>query len=65
MPVLEISEEKRAGSKEIQRLPTNPFSLELCKEYFIVHRETLTQYITFKRGGRGESVLLYYVFLQL
>jgi hypothetical protein len=24
-----------------------------------VHRETLTQYITFKRGGRGESLLLY------
>jgi hypothetical protein len=29
-----------------------------------VHRETLTQYITFKRGGRGESVLLYSVVLQ-
>jgi hypothetical protein len=26
-----------------------------------VHRETLTQYITFKRGGRGQSVLLYFV----
>jgi hypothetical protein len=25
---------------------------------FTIHRETLTQYITFKRGGRGESVLL-------
>ncbi len=24
-----------------------------------VHRETLTQYITFKRGGRGKSVLFY------
>ena len=30
-----------------------------------VHRETLTQYITFKREGSGESVLLYSVVLQL
>ncbi len=29
-----------------------------------VLRETLTQYITFTRGGRGESVLLYCVVLQ-
>jgi hypothetical protein len=29
-----------------------------------IHRETLTQYITFKRGGRGESALLYSVVLQ-
>jgi hypothetical protein len=26
---------------------------------FTVHRETLRQYIIFKRGGRGESVLLH------
>jgi hypothetical protein len=28
-----------------------------------VHRETLTQYIAFKRGRGGESVLLYSVVL--
>jgi hypothetical protein len=33
--------------------------------FLTVQRETLTQYITFKRGGRGESVLLYTVVLQL
>jgi hypothetical protein len=33
----------------------------LRKEYFTVLRETFTQYITFKRRGRGESVLLYSV----
>jgi hypothetical protein len=31
----------------------------LHKEYYLtVHRETSTQYSTFERGGRGESVLL-------
>jgi hypothetical protein len=30
-----------------------------------VRRETLAQYITFKREGRGESVLLYSAVLQL
>jgi len=34
----------------MQRLPTTPFSLVLHKEYFDCPRETLTQYITFKRG---------------
>jgi hypothetical protein len=29
-----------------------------------VHRETLTQYITFKTGGQGEPVLMYSVVLQ-
>ncbi len=38
-------------TRDIQRLPTTPFSLVLRKEYLTVHRETLTQYITFKRGG--------------
>jgi hypothetical protein len=32
---------------------------------FTVHRETRTQYITFKRGESGESVLLYTAVLQL
>jgi hypothetical protein len=32
--------------------------------FLTVHRETLTQYFTFKRGVRGESVLLYSVVLQ-
>jgi hypothetical protein len=44
-----------------ERLPTTPFSLVFPKEYF----EALTQYITFSRGGRGESVLLYSVVFQL
>ncbi len=34
-----------------------PFSLVLRKEYFTVRRETLTQYITFKRGGVCTLVL--------
>ncbi len=47
--------------RNIQRLPTTPFSLVLRKEYFTVHRETLTQYSTFKRGGEGSlfSCILY------
>ncbi len=44
--------------RDIQRLPTIPFSLVLRKEYFTVHRETLTQYISFKRGLREEPVIL-------
>ncbi len=31
----------------------------LRKEYLIVHRETLTQYITFKRGGEGSLYTLF------
>ncbi len=57
-----------ASTRDIQRLPTTPFSLVSRKEYFnivTVHRETLTQYITFKRGGRTESVLLHSVVLHL
>jgi hypothetical protein len=50
----------------VQRLPTTSFSVVLRKEYSILtaHRETLTQYITFKRVGRGKSVLLHSVVLQ-
>ncbi len=40
---------------------TSPFYLVLRKEYFVL-RETL-KYITFNRGGRGGSVLLYSVLL--
>jgi hypothetical protein len=44
--------------------PRTP-SLWCCaRNILTVHRETLTQYITFKRGGTGESVLLYSVVLQ-
>jgi hypothetical protein len=44
--------------------PRHP-SLKCCaRNISTVPRETLTQYITFKRGGRGESVLLYSVVLQ-
>jgi hypothetical protein len=42
-----------------------PPSLWCCATNVLtVLRETLTQYITFNRGGRGESVLLYSVVLQ-
>ncbi len=34
-----------------------------ARNILTVHRETLTQYITFKREGRGESVLLYTLYL--
>jgi hypothetical protein len=46
----------------VQRLPTTPFSLVLCKEYFDypIHRETLTQYITLTRGERGDCTAILY-----
>jgi hypothetical protein len=44
--------------RDIQRLPTTPFSLVYIST---VHRATLTQYIPFKRGGIGEPVLFYSV----
>ncbi len=34
-----------------------PLLFSFAQGILTVHRETLTQYITFKRGGRGESVL--------
>ncbi len=44
---------------------TRPPSLQCCaRNILTVLRETLTQYILFNRGGRGESVLLYSVVLQ-
>jgi hypothetical protein len=49
----------RIGSglnRDIQRLLTTPLSLVLRKEYFDSLGETVS---TFKRGGRGESVLFY------
>jgi hypothetical protein len=40
--------------RDIQILPTTPFSLLLhARNILTVHRETLTQYIAFKRVGRG------------
>ncbi len=48
--------EKRQGSGS---LLTTPFSLVLCKEYFDCSQRN----ITFKSGGRGESVLFYFVVL--
>ncbi len=44
---------------EIYRNYPRPPSLQCCaRNILTVHRETLSQYITFKRGGREESVLL-------
>ncbi len=41
-------------------------SLQCCaRNILTVHRKTLTQCITFKRGGRVESILLYSVVLQV
>jgi hypothetical protein len=47
MPSLAQRERKEGYIRDIQRLSTTPFSLVLRKEYLTVHRETLTQYITF------------------
>ncbi len=50
---------------QIYRDYPRPPSLWCCaRNILTVHRETLTQYITFKRGWRGQSVLLYPVALQ-
>jgi hypothetical protein len=56
-----------SNPRDIQSLPTTSFLFSVAQEIFLLstHRETLTQYITFKRGGRGESVLLYSVVMQL
>jgi hypothetical protein len=51
--------------RDIQRLPTTTFSLVLRKEYFDCPQRDYAPYITFNRGGRGESVLLYSVVLLL
>jgi hypothetical protein len=44
--------------RDIQRLPKTPFSLVLARNILTVHRETLTQYVTFKRGSRGVCTLV-------
>ncbi len=55
-----------AGIPEIYRDYPRPPSLQSCaRSILTVYRETLKQYITFKRGERGESVLLCSVVLQL
>ncbi len=46
-------------------LPTASSLKCFARNMLTVLRETLTQYITFNRGGRGWSVLLYFVVLQL
>ncbi len=47
-------------STELARyVHTDIFGNKRRRNILTVHRETLTQYITFNRGGRGESVLLY------
>ncbi len=54
-----------ATPRDIERLPTAPFSLVLRKEYFdYPQRDSHTQYITFNRGESGESVLLHSAVLQ-
>ncbi len=53
---------------EIYRDYPRPPSFWCCARYTLTgHRETLTQYITFKRGGggAGKFVLLYSVVFQL
>jgi hypothetical protein len=48
-----------------QRLPTKPFSSQCwARNILTVLRETLTQYITSNRRGRGDSILLYLFVLQ-
>ncbi len=63
-PILQVS-----INREIQRYTEtthDPLLFSVAQSNILtVHRETLTQYITFKRGERGESVLLYSVALQL
>ncbi len=65
----------RSCSVFIDMVPFSMVHMQIMKFYIPVPnqtrdilpvlRETLTQYTTFKRGGRGESVLLYYVVLQV
>jgi hypothetical protein len=50
-------------TRDIQRLPTTPFSLVLRKEYSSERLSRST--LNIKEGGRGESVLLYSLVLQL
>jgi hypothetical protein len=55
-----------SSEPEIYReYPRPPLLLCCARNILTVNRETLIKYITFKRGGRGESVLLYSVVLQL
>ncbi len=58
---------KRAGTYVAKVSPQelHKIAVHVRAVMLTVHRETLTQYITFKRGERGEYVLLYYVVLQL
>ncbi len=55
-----LREEGLRTIRDIQRLPTAPFSLVLRKEYFdCPQRDShAVHYCTINRGGRGEPVLL-------
>jgi hypothetical protein len=57
--IITMKIQNQAFQSNTEILPTTPLSLVLRKEYVTVHRETLSQDITFKTGGREESVLLY------
>ena len=56
---------QKVSSEIYSEITHDPLLLSgATRNILTVHRETLTEYITFKRGGTGESVLLYSVVLQ-
>jgi hypothetical protein len=57
---LEVSANEKVHSVQLFRdYPRPPFLYCSSRNILTVLRETLTQYITFNRRGRGDSVLLY------
>ncbi len=53
------------GIRDIQRLPTTPFSFSITQEIFLLSTERLSRSTLHLKGGEGESQLLYSVVVQL